>query len=86
MTYALSLMLVVVLVMEMCHSVPEQDFYRSENSNAMPLYMERRFSKFRGEPVRFGKRAYREPIRFGKRAYMPNNQISNGGYGQNAEN
>ncbi|CAJ0609281.1 unnamed protein product [Cylicocyclus nassatus] len=26
------------------------------------------FKRFRGEPIRFGKRAPREPIRFGKRA------------------
>ncbi|VDM74478.1 unnamed protein product [Strongylus vulgaris] len=26
------------------------------------------FKRFRGEPIRFGKRVPREPIRFGKRA------------------
>lgn len=34
----------------------------------LPMFMERRLANFRGEPVRFGKRAFREPIRFGKRS------------------
>ncbi|KAI6241607.1 hypothetical protein M3Y99_00321100 [Aphelenchoides fujianensis] len=40
---------------------PEEFFEVQRRFNAMP--------KFRGEPIRFGKRAaYREPIRFGKRS------------------
>ena len=27
--------------------------------------------RFRSEPIRFGKRAFREPVRFGKRSWYP---------------
>ncbi|ETN80284.1 hypothetical protein RB195_026254 [Necator americanus] len=43
-------------------------------TSAVPLQTEsametsQQFKRFRGEPIRFGKRVPREPIRFGKRA------------------
>ncbi|CAD5217531.1 unnamed protein product [Bursaphelenchus okinawaensis] len=82
MTYSLPLIMIACMLVELCHSTPERFYASQNNDNMMPMYVERRLSKFRGEPVRFGKRAaYREPIRFGKR-FMPINQMN--GYGLNA--
>ncbi|CAJ0935258.1 unnamed protein product, partial [Mesorhabditis belari] len=39
--------------------------YEAQSNN---LLGQRESKRFRGEPIRFGKRSPREPIRFGKRA------------------
>ncbi|KHJ85238.1 hypothetical protein OESDEN_15039 [Oesophagostomum dentatum] len=38
------------------------------SSQEASLEARQQFKRFRGEPIRFGKRVPREPIRFGKRA------------------